>query len=141
MKTILHAIFSLILAQSLVAEITSKELQGYWKFLLKDEGIAISSVSSYLPNGQYTDEGSVVMTMGEKEQKLSYGIVGRWELAGDNLVITVTESSAPQLYPEGMIIKSKITKISDKEMTFISELDKKEYTATRTVSPNPKEGK
>ncbi|MBC8127522.1 MAG: hypothetical protein H8M99_10325 [Gloeobacteraceae cyanobacterium ES-bin-144] len=141
MKTLLHGLLPFILAQSLFAEISNKQLEGYWKFLLKDEGIVISSVSSYLPNGQYTDEGSVVMTMGDKEQKLSYGIIGRWELVEDNLVITVSESTAPQLYPKGMIIKSKITKITEKQMTFISELDKKEYIATRTVNPNTKEGK
>jgi hypothetical protein len=141
MKTLLHALFSLILAQSLVAGITSKKLEGYWKFSLKDEGIVISSVSSYLPNGNYTDEGSVVMKMGDKEKKVSYGIIGRWKLVGDNLVITVSDSSAPQLYPKGMVMKSKITKISEQKMTFISEIDTKEYTATRTVNPNPKEGK
>ena len=99
----------------------------------------ISSISSYLPNGQFTDEGSGVITIGEKEEKLSYSVLGRWELVGETLIITVAESSAPQLYPEGMIIKSKITKVSDKQMTFISELDKKKYTAIRTVNPNPKE--
>ena len=141
MKTLLHGLLPFILAPLLFAEITSKQLEGYWKFSLKDEGIAISSISSYLPNGQYTDEGSVVMTMGDKEEKVSYGIIGRWELIGDNLVITVSESSAPQLYPKDMVIKSKITKITEDQMTFISEVDKKEYTAARTVNPNPKEGK
>lgn len=141
MKTLLHALFFFVLAQALFAEVSTKQLEGYWKFSLKDEGIAISSISSYLPNGQYTDEGTVVMTMGDKEQKLTYGIIGKWELLGDNLIITVTESTAPQIYPEGMIIKSKVAKITNEQMTFISDLDKKEYAATRTLNPNPKEEK
>jgi len=141
MKTLLHGLLSLFLAQSLIAEITSKQIEGYWKFSLNEEGIEISSVSSYLPTGQFTDEGTGVIVIGEKEEKLTYSILGRWELVGDILTITITESSAPGLYPEGMIIRSKVTKISDKQMTFISDVDKKEYTTTRTVNPNPKKEK
>jgi len=141
MKIILHSILSLILAAPLLAEITSKQIQGFWKFVIEDEGIKISSISAYLPKGVFTDEGSVVMTLGEDEEKLSYSIIGQWELEDDTLIITVTKSSAPQLYPKGMIIRSKVTKASDKEMTFVSELDDKEYKVIRTVNPSKPKGK
>ncbi len=109
---------------------------GHWKFEHEEGGIKISTVTSYLQGGIYTDEGKVLLSVGKDRKEVPLSLLGTWKLDKGFLVIEISDSSASTIYPKGMVFRSKIVTITKEEMTFISETDKKQYSAKR-LAKNP----
>ena len=107
MKILLSLVATLTLCTLSFGEVTSEQVKGYWKFEYGDEQIRITTITSYLPNGIYTDEGTVVITLGKEEQKIPYTILGRWSVDQGILVTVIEESSSPVIR-KGMEIRSKL---------------------------------
>lgn len=109
---------------------------GHWKFEHEEDGLKISTVTSYLPGGVYTDEGKVLFAAGADRKEIPLSLTGTWKLEKGFLVIEISDSSAPAIYPKGMVFRSKIVAVTQEVMTFISETDKKQYSAKR-LATNP----
>lgn len=137
MKTILfHSLlFVCLLVTPLVGGVTEDKIQGQWAFKFIESGFNKSSSTSFLPKGEFRENGTIAITMNGREEKpeVPYRIRGKWELDDETVVITVSHSTARHFIEVGSVIKINLHKVTDMEMLY-------EATPERIIRRSPRIG-
>ncbi len=132
---ILMFIFLSAAATPLYGAITEDSIRGQWAFKFTSDGFSRSTSSSFRPKGEYSENGTIAITVDGRELKpeIPFRIQGRWELNEETVVITVTNSTAPKFIQVGSVLEFKLHKVTETEMYY-------EATPTRIIYKSPKIG-
>lgn len=132
---LLLCFFVSLLARPLFGEITENQIQGDWGFGFSDKDFTRASISSFLPGGVYSEEGTINVRFDGELQKFPFRIRGTWRFENGTVVISVKQSTAPDFIKAGTIEKYQVFKITNITMLYSADPDRKIYEAQRTHKP------
>ena len=107
-------------------------LVGSWRSDLERGGFSLSVTEEFSADGAYLLRGHVCDT----SECIMLRVVGGWELdASGGLEISVTESNAPEFFPEGLAWRDEIASIGDGKLEYIDGCDGGTYQKERVGEP------
>jgi hypothetical protein len=106
----------------------SKQLVGTWKFEIKAEGMEVSGLTTYKPDGTCASKGNYNIA-GEKSD---FSAETKWVVKGNKLSFEVTKTSDPESMPVGLKWTETIVRINDKEFRYLDD-EGKEQIEKRVV--------
>lgn len=92
-------------------------LPGKWRVAETAEGASMEVITTYGKDRSYTLAG-VIKTA---SRDLTFGASGSWEVSGNQVKISITKSSHPDVIPVGLVGKDTYLAIDDKSITYKDE--------------------
>jgi hypothetical protein len=122
---------------TLFGGVPEDSIHGEWGFTFVEAGFTRSGAVYLGPKGEYEERGWIADIVNGEEQgkRIWFRIQGRWELVDDSVVVTVIKSNAPKYIQAGSIIKFKIFKVTESDITYINTATNKVYKAPKIDEP------